>query len=68
MKKNEMLKQIKEYVSDPDLQKWYAQNLEGKGQGNTIADLSLGILKGEITVNQGLALAILVGFQWAEEF
>lgn len=68
MKKSEMLKQIKEYVSDPDLQKWYATNLEGKPQGNSIADLSFGILKGEITVNQGLALAILVGFQWTEKF
>ena len=66
--KKELLQKCKETLENTRIFKWYDKNLTGDNQGNTIQSLMLGIEHKEITVEEALYIALLVGVQWNVKF
>lgn len=50
------------------IEMWYAEKLEGKNQGDTINSLEKAVQIGELTINEALSIAFVVGLQWNVKF
>lgn len=67
-KTKEILKQLKEILHQPSVEKWYGENMEKDSQANTIKTLTNGVSSGKLKIEEALSIAFLVGFQWNEKF
>jgi len=67
-KKKELLIKCKQTMQKPKIQKWYSENLEGKPQYETINFLKTGVLQKEISLQDALEFALIIGVQWNIKF
>lgn len=68
VKKKELLKECKNTMLKPKIQKWYSENLETESQYETINSLEKGVSKKEISLREALEIALVVGVQWNIKF
>lgn len=67
-KKNELLKECLELITDPKVVTWYNKNLLGKTQYNTLKSLETAIQNNELTLMEALSIALITGVQWDVKF
>lgn len=68
MSKKRLLNECKSTLLKPKISKWYLENLDTKPQSETINTLETGISKKEISIREGLSIALIVGAQWTMRF
>lgn len=68
LRKKEAIKKVIEVVRRTNVNAWYGKNMENKPQANTVNQLLSGITEGDLTIEEALNIALLVGIQWNEKF
>ncbi len=66
--KAKLLKECVELLKKPRVKNWYDKNLLSKPQGETINSLKAGVSSEELSLEEALSMALIVGFQWLVEF
>ena len=67
-KKNKLLKECLKVMQKDYVSKWYKENLETKPQIETINVLVNGVFSEDLTVEDALSIALIVGIQWDVKF
>ena len=66
--KKELLKDCIKIFQTQNVAYWYKENLQSQSQYDTINSLIRGIKREEISLREGLSIALIVGFQWNIKF
>ena len=67
-RKKELLKECGKILETSNVAYWYKENLQSQSQYDTINMLIRGIKREEISLREGLSIALIVGFQWNIKF
>jgi hypothetical protein len=69
MNKKQMADECVKLFTRKQVQEWYAKNLEGKDQGDTLDTLeTVLVATPELTIREALAIMWVVGVEWKEKF
>jgi hypothetical protein len=66
--KRELVKQCAEILARPNVTKWYKENLEGKPQGDILKQLESAIYHTQLSSEEIIAIALIIGLQYSEKF
>ena len=66
--KDILIDDVKEVMTHPGAIAFYEANLTGAPQKDTIKALAQGLRNGELTIEEALSVAFLVGLQWKVKF
>jgi hypothetical protein len=68
MNKKEAMLHFAKVMEVPRVASWCAAALENRPRTESVNDLEKGVREGKISFREALALALVIGFQWEEDF
>jgi hypothetical protein len=66
--KQELVHQCARILERPKVSKWYEDNLEGQPQGDILKQLVDAVGCSDLSVEETVAIALVVGLQFMEKF